>query len=143
MIDDWKSSAIRKCIESKSSLTPNRLKILEAMQSYNKPVSAYDLHAGLDENDRKLNIATVYRVIKFWCKLGIIHKISALNKFTVCTSPEEKHTHITNFCRGCESVFETCNERMGLNLEKGPESMGLTLSQDMHLEIPVLCGECN
>ena len=143
MLKDLKLIAVSKCVQSNYSLTPNRLNILEAMQSYSKPVSAYALQAGLIESGRKYNIATIYRVIDFWITIGIIHKIASVNKFILCNSPHEKHTHITNFCKSCERIFESCSKRMGIDLKKGSESMGLTLLPETHLEVSVLCEKCN
>ena len=93
-------------------------------------------------NNLSLNIARIYRCVDFWCHLGVVHKLSTTNKFICCSSPDEKHTHIINSCQRCETVFESCNEQMGLNLKKVPESLGLTLVSNSHLEIPVICEAC-
>ena len=139
---DIKSLAITKCITNKNLLTPARLLLLETLQQQKKPISAYAIQKLLKENNLSLNIATIYRVLDFWCHLGVVHKLSATNKFICCSSPDEKHTHIINSCQRCETVFESCNEQMGLNLKKGPESLGLTLVSNSHLEIPVICEAC-
>ena len=135
--------AIERCLASKSSLTPNRLTILSELLQHSKPMSAYALQERIAETGKYLNIATVYRVINFWCKIGVVHKIASLNKFCVCVDPQEAHTHIMNICTKCENVFETCNKRMGLDFRKGPEAIGLMFVKDHHIELPVLCHDCN
>jgi len=140
---DTKSLAITKCITNKNWLTPARLLLLDTLQKQKKPISAYSIRKLLKEDNLSLNIATIYRVLDFWCHLGVVHKLSATNKFIRCSSPDEKHTHIINSCQRCETVFESCNEKMGLNLEKGPESLGLTFVSNSHLEIPVICEACS
>jgi len=134
--------AIERCVSSRASLTPNRLAILVALLKFSKPITAYELQESIAETQSRLNISTVYRVIDFWCSIGVIHKISSLNKFCICADLEEAHTHIMNVCTKCENVFETCNERMGIDLSKGPKSMGLTFVREQHIELPVVCGEC-
>ena len=145
METNLKELAINRCVASSASLTPNRLAILVTLSQFSKPISAYQLREQMAEkgNSRDLNISTIYRVIEFWCGIGVIHKIASLNKYCLCADLEETHTHIMNVCLKCENVFETCDERMGIDLSKGPKSMGLTFAREQHIELPVLCRECN
>ena len=88
-----------------------------------KPISAYDINSVIKSRGKNLNISSVYRVIEFWVKLKVIHKISLLNKYMLCDNTDEKHTHITNICTSCLSVIETCNESMGLDLIKSSKKL--------------------
>jgi len=137
-----KNKAIEACINSKESITPNRIAILDMLLESKTPVSAYDIRDNLKIKNKKLNISSIYRVIDFWIKLKIIHKISLLNKYVLCSNPDEIHTHITNICTCCTKVIETCNKSMGLDLNKSSKDMGMLLTPDVNLEIPVLCVDC-
>jgi len=138
-----KSLAIERCYEGNASLTPQRLLILDTIEQQKKPISAYRLKDLLHGMGRPLNIATIYRILEFWCKLRIIHRLAALNKYVCCADPKEKHTHVINCCQKCETTYESCNEEMGIDLERGPELLGLTFDSDNHLEVPVICFSCN
>ncbi|PPR78830.1 MAG: Zinc uptake regulation protein [Alphaproteobacteria bacterium MarineAlpha3_Bin5] len=142
MITNYKSSAIERCYEGNFSLTPQRLMVLEAVSEQEKPISAYDLRAKIKKIGADLNIATIYRILDFWCNLSLVHRISAINKFVRCTAPEEKHIHVINCCQKCEDLVETCNEAMGLDLERGTAQLGLSLTTNGHIEIPVICSRC-
>ena len=107
------------CLENKKSLTPSRTLVIKTLSRHTKPRSAYDLQDEINKQENtKLNISTIYRVLDFWINIGMIHKISSINKYLVCLTPNEKHTHMLNFCTVCEKVVETCNEKMGLNFKK-------------------------
>ena len=108
-----KNKAIQICLEARETLTPNRITILELLLDSEAPISAYDLSTKLKNKGKHLNISTIYRVIDFWIKLEVVHKISLLNKFILCKNPDEIHTHITNICTNCTKVIETCNKNMG------------------------------
>ena len=137
-----KNKAINRCIESNETLTPNRLLILEILLESDKPISAYDINSVIKSREKNLNISSVYRVIEFWVKLKVIHKISLLNKYMLCDNTDEKHTHITNICTSCLSVIESCNKSMGLDLIKSSKKLGVVLSPGINIEIPIICQNC-
>ena len=73
---------INYCFRKKKSLTPSRTLIIKTLSKYSKPKSAYELHEELNKNSSsKINISTIYRVLEFWIELGLIHKISSINKY--------------------------------------------------------------
>jgi Fur family zinc uptake transcriptional regulator len=132
------------CLRRKKSLTPSRTLVIKTLSRYKKPISAYELRDEINNNgDVNINISQIYRVLEFWIDLGLIHKISSLNKFLLCVTPEEKHTHMLNFCTVCEKVFETCNEKMGLNFKKSTAKLDLAFNNTRSIEIPVICPQCN
>jgi Fur family zinc uptake transcriptional regulator len=137
-----RNKAIDLCTSHNESLTPNRLIILDIMEENNLAISAYDINSILKKRGKNLNISSIYRVIEFWIKLKVIHKISLLNKFILCKNTDETHTHITNICTTCSNVIETCNKSMGLNLNKSSKNLGVILSPDINIEIPVICRNC-
>ena len=134
---------LEHCIKKKKSLTPSRILVIKTLSRSQNPKSAYDLLKEINDKEKtNLNISTIYRVLEFWIKLGLIHKIAAINKFLVCLTPNEKHTHVLNFCTICERVVETCSEKMGLNLKQSTKKINLSFDSNQSLEIPVICSKC-
>jgi Fur family zinc uptake transcriptional regulator len=132
------------CLKRKKSLTPSRTLVIKTLAKYIKPKSAYELKEEINKNKKNnLNISTIYRVLEFWMKLGLVHKIATLNKYLICLAPNEKHTHMLNFCTICEKVVETCNERMGLNFKKSTAKLDLAFNVSQPIEIPVICANCS
>ena len=137
---------LNHCLKKKKSLTPSRTLVIKTLSKHKKPISAYELRDEINNNNYgnvNINISQIYRVLEFWIALGLIHKISSINKFLLCMSPEEKHTHMLNFCTVCEKVFETCNEQMGLNFKKSTAKLDLAFNNTRSIEIPVICPQCN
>ena len=143
MISKSKSTALNRCYEANHSITPQRMLIIDTLINQKKPISAYDLKSYLDVKGDKLNIATIYRILDFWCGLSLVHRISSINKFIFCANPDEKHTHIINCCQKCESIIESCHEKMGIDISGGTENLGLKLANGSHLEVPVFCTSCS
>ena len=132
------------CLKNKKSLTHTRAVVITTLSKHKKPKSAYDLQEEINKKiNSKINISTIYRVLDFWMKIGLVHKIASINKFLICIRPKDKHTHMLNFCTSCENVIETCNENMGLNIEKSTKKLNLSLDKNHSIEIPVLCTSCS
>ena len=132
------------CLEKGKSLTPTRAVVMLTLYKYNKPQSAYDLQEEINEKSNKnINISTIYRVLDFWMKIGLIHRISSINKYLLCIKPKDEHTHLLNFCTKCERVIESCSKKMGLNFDKSTSKLNLLLNREHSIEVPVLCSRCN
>ena len=132
------------CLKKKKSLTPSRALVIKTLSKHKKPISAYELRNEINKNgDININISQIYRVLEFWIDLGLIHKISSINKFLLCVTPDEKHIHMLNYCTVCEKVYETCNEQMGLNLKKSTAKLDLAFNNNRSIEIPVICSRCS
>ena len=141
---DKTENLLNYCLKNKKSLTPSRTLVIKTLSNHKKPISAYELRDEINnKGDVNINISQIYRVLEFWIDLGLIHKISSINKFLLCITPEEKHTHMLNFCTVCEKVFETCNEQMGLNLKKSTAKLDLAFNNARSVEIPVICPQCS
>ena len=144
MVVDNTENLLNYCLKKKKSLTPSRTLVIKTLAKHKKPISAYELKYEINNSeDVNINISQVYRVLEFWIDLGLIHKISSINKFLLCITPEEKHTHMLNFCTVCEKVVETCNERMGLNFKKSTAKLDLAFNNTRSVEIPVICPRCS
>ena len=132
------------CLEKRKSLTPTRALVIFTLAKYNKPKSAYDLREEINKKKyTNINISTIYRVLDFWIKMGLIHKIATLNKYLLCQKPKEKHIHLLNFCTKCENVVESCSQKMGLNFKKSTSELDLLLIKEHSIEVPVLCPRCS
>ena len=130
------------CTKNKKSLTPTRLLIIKNLFKNKKPQSAYDLQDKINNDKVNINISTIYRVLEFWIKIGVVHKIASINKYFICSKPKEKHIHMLNFCTNCNQVYESCNKSMGLNFDKSVASLKLSMNKQSSIEIPVLCSNC-
>ena len=89
---------LEHCLKHNKSLTPTRVLIIKTLSKYSKPRSAYQLQEEINKKKESyVNISTIYRVLEFWMKIGLVHKIATVNKFLLCITPHDKHTHMLNF----------------------------------------------
>ena len=107
-----------------ADLNQNDKKVLKALDSAEKPLSAYDI---LDQarSDALKAPVQVYRALQKLEKNGLVHRIEALNAFVACSDcahaghdhTDASHTHAHHrpgfiICRGCGTVREFEDERV-------------------------------
>ena len=98
-----------RCVAEKKTLTPHRLKILNTISECAEPITAYALKDRLNDGGTALNISTIYRVLEFWIRFGIIHKIDSAKTFFVCKNRHHFGLHIIYHCLSCDEVIEKNN----------------------------------
>ena len=98
------------CKKEGVQLTENRRNILTLMIKENNALSAYEIADKFKSNfNKSLTAMSVYRLLDFWEKRKVIHKILNINKYVMCSHITCKHDHaIINFmsCYRCSKVEE-------------------------------------
>ena len=127
-------------------LTQNRKKILQLMASKQKALSAYEISDLLKEIYKTSTpTMSVYRALDFLEQKELIHKISTLNKYTLCSHILCEHKHeITQLliCLKCSKTIESSsNKSLNTELSKNLISKGFHPNNKL-LEIQGTCSEC-
>ncbi len=128
-------------------MTAHRRNILRLMSHKKKALSAYEI-TQLLKDTTKTDIPTmsVYRALSFLEDRQLIHKISSINKYTICTHIMCEHEHgMTRFavCSKCLDVKELLSKNtINNSIEKELEAIDFHLSQKK-IELIGLCSDCN
>ena len=125
-----------KCLDSGRSATPQRMTIVDALDSSGKNLSAYELLDLLNAKGHLFNISTIYRVLDFWIEMGVVHKIDSSNTYLICNDTHTNHFHVLLQCSSCKSVEESCQISAQLSL---PESNKFSIKDGQVIEFLGLC----
>lgn len=104
-------------------ITKTRLRILEQFANIIKPVNPYEL---IDWNtEREIDITTIYRNLKLFESLGIVHKIHSLWWYMPCMHQHDQchKVHDLIICNSCNTINEThidSNTKKNLWLSEWP-----------------------
>ncbi len=128
-----------KCLESGKSATPQRMSIINELDSARKNLSAYDLRDSLKDKGHSFNISTIYRVLSFWIDVGVVHKMDSSNTYLVCNDSHTNHFHVLLNCTSCKSVEESCQLSAQLSL---PKSNKFSVNNSQAVELSGLCKMC-
>ena len=134
-----RSELTSKCLDSGRSATPQRMTIIDALDSSGKNLSAYELLDLLNNKGQLFNISTIYRVLNFWIEMGIVHKIDSSNTYLICNDKHTNHFHVLLQCSNCKSVEESCQISAQLYL---PELNKFSIKDGQVIEFLGLCNNC-
>ncbi|WP_409432849.1 transcriptional repressor [Litorimonas sp. RW-G-Af-16] len=100
------ASARAVCEAAGERFTPLRAHVLELVISDGGAVKAYDLLDRLKPEIGSPKPPTVYRALEFLSKLGLIHRVEALNAFIACDHQHDGDLAEFFICEVCNAVEE-------------------------------------
>ena len=115
-----------KCTTKGVRLTDQRKIIAEVMSNSNDHPDVDELHKRVNEIDKKISIATVYRTVKLFEEAGIVEKHDFKGgKARYEESPEEHHDHLIDINSG--EIIEFVDEEIEILQNKVAKKLGYTL----------------
>ena len=89
--------------------TKQRLMVFEVLRGAKQPVSAMDILSKLDENNLKISLSTIYRILEMFIDRGVAVKLGPLNgKMTVFELANSTHLHYA-VCVSCNKIVAMDN----------------------------------
>lgn len=100
------NAARKRCEDAGERFTPLRAHIFELIVKADGPVKAYDLLDQLRPERGSPKPPTVYRALEFFSRLGLIHRVEALNAYIACDHSHPGHIAEFFICETCDAVEE-------------------------------------
>ncbi len=126
-------------------MTELRKDILDIFLSIKKPLTAYELLNKLKKKRPNAEPPTVYRVIDYFLKRKLIHRIETGNKFVLCTQPNHLQEHddksVLFLCKNCSLSFEISDPNFASAVKNFSHHHGLQIDESL-IEIKGMCKKC-
>jgi len=106
---DFNEEEFRLILNSRSQrITNPRLEILGILKLNHDPLTISEIHEKL--KNKKTDLATVYRTINLFAKLGIVNEIDFKDEFMRYELVYDRHHHHHIVCKKCKKVenVEAC-----------------------------------
>lgn len=128
------------------TLTSLREDILEVFLKGKKPLKAYEVLSLIQAETQRANIKpiTVYRVLDFFMKKNLVHKLQSNSSFFLCKRERcSGHTHLTTFliCRKCDQVDEIDDTSLIQTFSNLLKKHNFKIITE-HLELSGFCAKC-
>ena len=116
----------KKCITKGVRLTDQRKIIAEVMSTSSDHPDVDELHKRVNQIDKKISIATVYRTVKLFEESGIVEKHDFKGgKARYEESPEEHHDHLIDINSG--EIIEFVDKEIEILQNKVAKKLGYKL----------------
>jgi Fe2+ or Zn2+ uptake regulation protein len=138
--DIMKSSALDKFQSSGYKLTRQRRIVLSILEEGSKHPGAEELFRLAKQKDPKISLATIYRSLSVFKKIGLIQE----NDFGEDHGHYEKitnHPHFHFTCSQCGQVFELRSKKIMRQIKELCQEEGLQMT-GMNLLVHGLCQNC-
>lgn len=100
-------TAARLTCEAKGErFTPLRAHVFELIIEEDGAIKAYDLLKRIRPDLGSPKPPTVYRALEFLTRLGLVHRVEALNAFIACDHNHQGHLAEFFICESCHKVEE-------------------------------------
>ena len=132
-------SILNKCTQSGHQLTPQRQIIIDEFIKKDSGLSAYELLEIINLNDKSLNISTIYRILEFWVKLGVLHKVESNSTYVLCNDEHENHNHVLLLCTECNKINESCSISREFLSKSFPN---FHIKSNQVIELKGICSDC-
>lgn len=138
----WRKLAEARCAAAGERLTPARSAAYAELRACDRPVSAYELIALLEERQqRKIAPLTVYRHLDFLIRVGLVHRLESTQSYMPCDHPEHSHESQYLLCSSCGQAEEVESKPLRSLLLKVADQRGFQ-PENAVVEIKGLCGSC-
>ena len=135
------ADAARHCAARGLTFTPLRRQVYALIAAERTPVGAYDLLDRLKTEKANAAPVTVYRALDFLLEAGLIHRIDALQAYSVCEAGATDHGGMLLVCDNCKSVTEFENARLEHQIAETALAHKFHIANHL-IEIRGLCSHC-
>ncbi|MEM9812954.1 MAG: Fur family transcriptional regulator [Pseudomonadota bacterium] len=126
---------------SSSEWRTNAERVLAYLRSNPKPLSAYEILAGL-RAEGVTAPTTVYRALDKLLADGRVHRIASLNAWTVCCDPHHSATAVFEICDACGATTEHVDVHLTRGIAALTARTGFTPNHSV-IEVHGQCGDCH
>lgn len=128
-----------RCRTSGLHLTPQRQAIYEALAASAAHPSAEQLHAALHERFPSLSLATVYKTLESFTRVGLIGMLNVVHERARYDAETERHHHLV--CERCKEVVDVHDATLDALRAPVARRHGFTI-RDHSVHFYGLCAAC-
>jgi Fur family zinc uptake transcriptional regulator len=138
------SSAAKITMEkSGEQWTQMRAAVFEALASFDKPASAYDIADKVSkERGRRVAANSVYRILDLFVGANLARRVESANAYVANDHPDCLHDCIFLICDNCGQTTHLDNDSLSGGVRDAAKKAGFAPERPV-IEVRGRCGECN
>ena len=137
-------SAAAKATMEKSGeqWTAMRSAVFEALASFDRPASAYDIADKVSQNEgRRVAANSVYRILDLFVGANLARRVESVNAYVANDHPDCLHDCIFLICDTCGQAKHIDDDRLSGGVRDVAKAAGFKADRPV-IEVHGTCGEC-
>ena len=123
--------------------TDMRARVFDALASFDRPASAYDIAEALSKSlDRRVAANSVYRILDLFVGANLARKVESANAYVANQHPDCLHDCIFLICDDCGQAVHIDNDKVSHGIRNAAADAGFATRQPV-IEVRGTCGDCS
>ncbi len=122
--------------------TDMRAAVFEALASFDRPASAYDIAEAVSKNlDRRVAANSVYRILDLFVGANLARRVESANAYIANAHPDCLHDCIFLICDNCGQAVHIDDDALSGGVRKAAANAGFSSARPV-IEVRGTCGDC-
>jgi Fur family zinc uptake transcriptional regulator len=140
--ESLKSAARERLTKQGEQWTGMRAAVFDALASFDKPASAYDIAEAVSKTEgRRIAANSVYRILDLFVGANLARRVESANAYVANQHPECLHDCIFLICDTCGQTVHIDDDTLSASIRKAATNAGFSAPRPL-IEVRGTCGEC-
>jgi Fur family zinc uptake transcriptional regulator len=137
-----KSAARERLTRAGEQWTDMRAAVFDALASFDKPASAYDIAEAVSKKqERRVAANSVYRILDLFVGENLARRVESANAYVANSHPECLHDCIFLICDRCGQTVHIDDDSLSTGVREAAKSAGFSAPRPV-IEVRGTCGDC-
>ena len=137
-----KQAARERLVQQGEQWTGMRAAVFDALASFDKPASAYDVAEAVSKIEkRRIAANSVYRILDLFVSANLARRVESANAYVANKHPECLHDCIFLICDSCGQTVHVDDDALSASIRKAAARAGFSAPRPV-IEVRGTCGEC-
>ncbi|HEY6048305.1 MAG TPA: transcriptional repressor [Sphingomicrobium sp.] len=140
--DSLKEAARDRLTSEGEQWTDMRAAVFDALASFEKPASAYDVAEAVSKSEgRRIAANSVYRILDLFVGANLARRVESANAYIANRHPECLHDCIFLICDDCGQTVHIDDDSLSASVRKAAAGAGFSAPRPV-IEVRGKCGDC-
>jgi Fur family zinc uptake transcriptional regulator len=141
--ESLKKAARERLTREGEQWTGMRAAVFDALASFDKPASAYDVAEAVSKTEgRRIAANSVYRILDLFVGANLARRVESANAYVANQHPECLHDCIFLICDSCGQTVHVDDDALSASIRKAASKAGFSARRPV-IEVRGKCGDCD
>ncbi|MBA3576247.1 MAG: transcriptional repressor [Sphingomonas sp.] len=141
--ESLRSAARDRLIADGQQWTDMRSAVFDALASFDRPASAYDIAEAVSKSqDRRVAANSVYRILDLFVGANLARRVESANAYVANQHPDCLHDCIFLICDTCGQTVHIDDDSVSGGIRDAAAKTGFSATRPV-IEVRGTCGDCD